>query len=156
MKRFTLNHAAALAVTLSSAFIVGCAYPDKPVQAPTQSGGYPVSPVAVSPAAYPSNTASGQPIKPPLPVASAGKLTQLTGVYAGQAVCAQSLIQMRNDWTLEYLDGGVKKCVYVSQGLPPGIVPAPSKTSIGLPVSIEGELWLSGAGQTYFLMRPKS
>ena len=81
------------------------------------------------------------------------ELGKLVGTYAGQVVCAASVAQTRSDWVLKYLDRGLERCIFVSGGLPLGVVPPPSTQSVGIPVAIDGELVTLHSGRTYFVMK---
>jgi hypothetical protein len=97
-------------------------------------------------APIPSQAQSSYPL-----AAQLGKTIKLQGVYTGWTACSDSGAKTRSDWVLTYLDNGVDRCVFVSGGLPQGIVPPPSKASDGLPVYVEGTVALNEANKPYLL-----
>lgn len=81
----------------------------------------------------------------------AGKTLRLEGIYAAWAPCEYSGPKTRSDWVLTYTSQGVQRCVFVTGGLPTGLVPPPSLASVGLPTVVSGVVALNEAGKPYLV-----
>jgi hypothetical protein len=76
-----------------------------------------------------------------------GHPVSLLGTYEGWTACLKSSAKTRSDWVLKQGE----HCIYVTGGLPKGVVPPPSSASDGMPVHVTGHLLKGADGQRWLL-----